>query len=129
MVASTGVELTPLQVAGKVTATTELNTVLVTATVADDSGERSLQIARGLADNFPKMVDQLDNQGRGADTVVINVVSGPTLQSRPVSPDAVRYLGLGLAAGLLLGLSLALLRELLDNSVRDPDVAGKLLGA
>lgn len=112
-----------------VTATTELNTVLVTATVLDRSSGRSLRIAEGLAQNFGPMVDDLDNQGRGEQAVVINVVSGPTLLPEPVSPDWLRYLGLGLGAGLLLGVLLALVRDVLDSSVRDVDTVQRLTGA
>ncbi|MET1004307.1 MAG: polysaccharide biosynthesis tyrosine autokinase [Propionibacteriaceae bacterium] len=126
---STGVQLTPLQLAQKVSATAELNTVIVTATITDALPQRSLQIAQGVADDFPKLVDELDNQGRPNAIVDINVVSGPTLLPSPVSPDWKRYIGLGLAAGLLLGLIVAVLRELLDTSVRHVDVAQRLVGA
>jgi capsular exopolysaccharide synthesis family protein len=129
VVDSTGVQLKPLEVANKVTATTELNTVTVTATVTDGSAQRSLQIAQGVADEFPKLVDQLDNQGRSNPTVVINVVSGPTLISTPVAPDWRRYLAVGLGAGLVLGLVIAILRELLDTSIRTPEMAQRIVGA
>ena len=129
VVESTGVPLKPLEVANKVTASTELNTVVVTATVLDGSAPRSLQIAEGVAEEFPKLVDRLDNQGRSNPTVVINPVSGPTLMTDPVAPDWRRYLAVGLAAGLVLGLLIAILRELLDTSIRTPEVAHRLVGA
>ena len=126
---NTGLDLTPQQVASKVEASTELNTVIVTATITDGSPQRSLQVAQGLAESFPKLVDELDNQGRDNAIVVIHVVSGPTLQANPISPDLKIYLGLGLAAGLVLGLVIAILREVLDNSVRSVDSAQRLVGA
>lgn len=130
VIASTGVQMTPHELASKITATTELNTVVVTATITDTSSQRSLQIAQGVADDFPKLVTDLDNQGRTADAVVvIQVVSGPTLQVGQVSPSWKKYIGLGLAAGLLLGVAIAIARELLDTSVRDAETAHRMLGA
>lgn len=126
---TSGVEdLTPRELTKKITADAELNTVLVTATVTDESGPRSLQLAEGVADTFGAMVDDLDNQGRSDSIVVINTVSGPTYLGA-VAPSFVKYVGLGLAAGLLLGVGLALLRELLDNTVRSAEVASALVGA
>lgn len=130
VIASTGVDLGPRDLGAEVTATAELSTVVVTATVTDRSASRSLQIAQGLADNFNLLVDELDNQGKKANAiVVIHVVSGPTLHAGHVSPIWNRYLGLGLAAGLLLGLVIAVLRELLDTSVRDVEATQRLTGA
>jgi capsular exopolysaccharide synthesis family protein len=129
VVDNTGLDLIPQQVARQIEASTELNTVIVTATITDGSPQRSLQIAQGVAETFPKLVDELDNQGRDTDIVVIHVVSGPTLGADPISPDARIYIGLGLAAGLVIGLIIAILREVLDNSVRTVESAQRLVGA
>ncbi len=129
VVDATGIPMRPVDLSQQVTASTELNTVVVTATVTDGSPQRSLQIAQGIADTFPKLVDELDNAGRSNAVVVIHVVSGPTLQADPISPDWKRYVGLGLAIGLILGLLIAVFRELLDTSVRSLEVAQKLVGA
>lgn len=123
-----GVDLTPREVSQQITAEAQLNTVLVTATVTDQSGPRSLQLAEGVADTFGEMVDDLDNQGRSDSIVVINTVSGPTYLGA-VAPSFVKYVGLGLAVGLVLGVGLALLRELLDNTVRSAELASALVGA
>jgi capsular exopolysaccharide synthesis family protein len=126
---STGLDMTPQQVARKVEASTELNTVMVNVIVTDDSPQRSLLIARGLASTFPRLVDELDNQGRDTDIVAIHVVSGPTVKINPISPDPKIYIGLGLLGGLVLGLVIAIVREVLDNSVRSVESAQRLIGA
>lgn len=125
----TGLDLTPQQVARQIEASSQLNTVIVTATVTNGDPERSVQIAQGVAEGFPDLVDELDNQGRRSDVVVISVVSGPTLQRTPVSPDPKIYIGLGILGGLVLGLVVAILREVLDNSVRTVESAQRLVGA
>lgn len=119
----------PAAVASSVSASAQLNSLLLTATVRDGSSARSLAVARGLADTFGPLVDSLDNSGRQSASIAISVVSGPTLASRPVSPDLKRYLALGLLAGLVLGALLAVLRDLLDVTVRSADDAAEVVGA
>lgn len=129
VVAATRVNLTPQQISRRIEATSQINTVIVAATVKDQAPRRSLEIAQGLATTFPKLVDKLDNQGRSSDIVVINIISGPALQSAPVAPNRTLYVGAGLGAGLLLGFLIAIARELLDTSVRTVEAAQRLIGA
>ena len=121
--------VTTAELRKEIEATAELNTVLVTAEVRDVDRTRSLAIARGIANTFGLMVDELDNQGRGANVVTISAVSGPTLAPLPVQPLKRIYGGLGLLAGLALGAAIAIARETLDQSVRNPQTAGALLSA
>lgn len=124
----TGVDLTPAQVMTKMSAEAELNTVVVQATVSDDNQARAATLARGLADTFGQTVSRLDNPGTGRDTVVVNVVTGPA-DLGAVAPRLKIYGALGLLAGLVVGLVLIILRELLDNTVRTPEAASALVGA
>lgn len=124
-----GLDLSPSEVVRMITASARLNTVLVRADVTNGSSEQSLTVAQGIADSFGTMVNTLDNQGRKTPIVVINVVSGPTLAPQPVSPSLRLYAGLGLLAGLALGLLVAVLREMLDNTVRSEDQVRSLVKA
>ena len=125
IIAKTGLDMTTPAVAGELSATSSLNTVLVTVYVTDPSSDRSLVIARAVASEFGTLVDDLDNrnvQGSvGGSTVVLNVISGPTQHKTPVSPKTRANLTLGVIAGLLVGLALALLRSLLDTTLRSLD--------
>lgn len=121
--------LAPDDLIKMVQASAELNTVLVTAEVRSRSAQQSLDVTRGIADAFGPMVNTLDNSGRKAPIVVINVVSGPTLARAPVAPSLRLYLGLGLLLGALLGALIAVLRELLDSTVRSADSATHLVKA
>lgn len=129
VIAAERLALTPQQVTNRIEATAQLNTVLVTAEVRDADRLRSLAVAKGIANTFPGMVDQLDNKGRSADVVIITAVSGPTLAANPVAPNPLLYAGLGLLGGLLLGAAIAVAREALDNTVRTNAVATDLVGA
>ena len=92
VVKATGVDLTAGEVAKRISATADVNTVLLTATATDQSPDRSLAIARGVGIAFGTMVDELDNAGRNSALVVIHTVSGPTLLSGKVAPSLRLYL-------------------------------------
>ncbi len=132
IIARTGLPMSVGAVQGEISAASDLNTVLLTATVTDASPTRSLAIASAIATDFGTMVDQLDNRtskdGVAGSTVVLNVTSGPTLKSAPVSPKKTTNIALGLIAGLAMGVGLALLRGLLDTSVRSLDLLREVSG-
>ena len=129
VVADQKLTASPASVASSITASAQLNTTLLTATVRSASQERSFAVARGLADTFGPLVDELDNAGRPAAVIAVDVVSGPTPASARVSPDLKKFLALGLLAGLVLGALLAVLRDLLDATVRSSPAAAEVVGA
>jgi len=106
----------------QITASSDVNTVLLTATVTDSSSSRSLVLATALADEFPRVVLSLDPAAAGKSAAVdLTVVSGPTLNTSPVSPKKTLNLILGLLLGLAVGLLLAIARKVLDTGVRSSD--------
>ena len=123
-------DMTVSEVTGSIAAAADLNTVLLTATVTNSSPEQSLAITTAISTQFGQMVAQLDNHGSPESAnVVLNVVSGPTLNPVPVSPRKSLNIGLGVLLGLALGLASAILREVLDNTVRSPQVLRTLSDA
>ncbi|MGI3780875.1 MAG: YveK family protein, partial [Janthinobacterium lividum] len=129
VVADQKLTASPSSVASSITASAQLNTTLLTVTVRDGSAGRAASVARGVADTFGPFVDELDNAGRPAQVIGVDVVSGPTSASSPVSPDLKKFFALGLLAGLVLGALLAVLRDLLDVTVRSSTAAAELVGA
>ncbi|WP_420121538.1 polysaccharide biosynthesis tyrosine autokinase [Nakamurella sp.] len=116
IVTDMNLDIEPSSVAASIDGEADLNTVLLTATVTDSSPERSLLIAQGLAKDFGSIVNQVDPIGPGQ--VELRVISGPTLNPVPVAPRKTVNLALGLLGGAIVGLVVALLREVLDNTVR-----------
>jgi len=117
-----GVDLTPAQVVSQITARGDLNTVLLTATVTDSSAERSLALATALSTEFVKYVAELETPpDADAPTVYLVVTAGPTLNPVPISPKPLLIVGLGALVGLVLGLGLAILRDILDTSIRSAE--------
>jgi len=57
------------------------------------------------------------------------VVQAAVVEVKQVAPDPLRNVGLGIAVGLVLGLSMAFLYEYLDNTIKSTEEAEKVYGA
>lgn len=122
IVDDTKIDLTPAQVATKITATAQPETVILTATVTDSQPDRSLQIAESVGREFGTMIDQLENAGsEGTPKVKLNVTSGPALNPVPVAPKTTMMIALGFVVGLTLGVIAAILREVMDKTIRSAE--------
>lgn len=109
--------------AGVITGTSVLR-----VTARSDSAKEASRMAQGAADAFLVWLDAQDSKLTAA------IVEKATAPSSPSSPSQPWWLGIGAAVGLLLGLLLAALRQLMDTSIRTPgeleDVSGApVLGA
>lgn len=119
ILADTQLDLTVDQTISKISAKGDLNTVLLTATVTDTSPQRSLDIATSLSRVFVDLVSSLETPpGSTTPSVTIEVISAATLNPNPVAPRPLINLGLATVLGLALGIALAVLREVLDITVR-----------
>ena len=123
--ANPAMKLTPRQIASKISGTAQLNTVLVDATVRDTSRARLALITSSVATEFPKMIASMSTS---ASPSSLEVTSGPSVSKGPVSPHKKLEWGLGLLIGLLVGLAIAVGREVLDNSVRSTETVRELTG-
>lgn len=96
------------------------NTVLIDVSVSDPSPLQARDIANALSDEFVAMVRELEtpSQGAQADARVV-VEQRAKTPSKPAFPNPVRNIALGTALGLLVGIGLALLKELLDNTFKE----------
>jgi succinoglycan biosynthesis transport protein ExoP len=122
-------DMTPKQLAGKVSATAVPETVILTATVVDTSAQRAQDIADSLGRQFAKQVTELETPaGSAASTVKVTTVQPAERNDVPVSPNGSRNVLLGVVLGFLLGLGLALLRGRLDNTVKTGDEIAALTG-
>jgi receptor protein-tyrosine kinase len=122
-------DLSPAAVAGKVTATAVPDTVILNVTVTDTSAERAHDIAAALGSQFAQQVKEMETpDGAATSTVKVTTVKPADLSGTPVSPDGTRNLALGAVLGLLLGLSLTLLRSRLDDTVKTQQDVLQLAG-
>lgn len=123
-------DVTAAQLAAQVTATSAPDTVLIDTKVQDTSPERARDIANALSDEFVTMARELETPERGGEpTARVVVEQHADTPTTPISPKTKRNLALGLAVGLLLGIALAVLRDRLDNSVKDRKTIEEVAGS
>lgn len=108
------------QLAQRIDAVVKPNTVLIGITVTDVDPVRAANVANAAASEAGRLITDLERPpGRdGAAAVHIVVSRTATTPDTPVSPRPYLNTGIGLFAGLTLGLGLAMLRHTLDTSLR-----------
>lgn len=115
-----GLDMSAAELQGKVTASAKLDTVLINVSVLDESPVRARDIANSLSDEFVVMVRELETPEPGAtpDARVV-VEQRASIPDHPVTPDTTRNIGMGIILGLVLGIGLAVLRDMFDNTIKD----------
>ena len=94
-----------------------LDTVLIELSVRDDDPRRAVATAEAITSTFVDVVPELEQAAGSANPVTVTVLRDGTVSDGPVSPDVLLVVGGAVALGLVLGLALAVLRELTDVSV------------
>jgi succinoglycan biosynthesis transport protein ExoP len=103
----------------QITATVPLDTVLIEVAVTNTNPRVAAEVADAVGKQFTRTVADLESVTKGQSSPVkVTVVSSPTIPTAPISPKPARNLALGVVLGLLLGLGLALLRDLLDTTIK-----------
>jgi capsular exopolysaccharide synthesis family protein len=114
-----GIDLPAARIQREITAKAVPDTVLLQATVTDPDPALSERIAKEMAENFAALVTMLETPaGGGTPTVKVEVVAGPVLNPVPVTPRPLRNTGVAVLLGVLVGSGLAVLRELLDVTIK-----------
>jgi capsular exopolysaccharide synthesis family protein len=102
-----------------VSSTSDEKGPFLTVNVTDTSARRAKAIADSFAATLPTTLVRLEGQ---TDTAVSVANLAPAnLPSEPISPKLLNDLALSLAAGLILGIAIALFREVIDRTIRDTD--------
>lgn len=114
-----GLPGTPDELADKVSANTDLNTVLINISVDDNSPVQAAAIAQAVADSLIKAVDSLEKPKTGGTSPVsLSIIKPAAAPPAPSAPNTRLNLLLGIFVGLALGVGVAILRETLDNRIR-----------
>lgn len=125
---------TPAALASQISASSKLDTVILTVTVTDPDPERAQMLADAVARAFVTYVAELETPpGMDQASIKATIVDPAGLPRTPVSPQPVRNIGIGLILGLLLGAGAAVLRDTLDTSVKsvrqlEPIVPAPVIG-
>lgn len=122
---SLGLDLTAAQLATKINASTDSNTVLISIQAEDSSPVQAAAIAQAVGNSLVAVIQDLEspNQG-GSSPVKLSVVTPAAAPASPSGPNTKANLAIGLIGGLALGFGVAVLRSTLDTKVRgEADVA------
>ncbi|MFE4080502.1 polysaccharide biosynthesis tyrosine autokinase [Paenarthrobacter sp. YIM B13468] len=114
-----GLSLTTDELAKKVEAETELNTVLISISVTDTSPVQAAAIAEAVSNSLIKAVETLEKpKTGGASPIGLSIITPAQAPTSPSAPNTRLNLIAGLLGGAILGLGGALLRTKLDDRVR-----------
>ncbi|SNR76970.1 polysaccharide biosynthesis tyrosine autokinase [Blastococcus mobilis] len=110
VIADVGLQVTPDELAAKVTVRPVPETAILEVTVSDGSPERARAIADSFGRHAIEQVTVLETTAGAVDPAVrVTTLDAATLETEPVSPDVTRNVALGISLGLLAGLMAVLL--------------------
>lgn len=89
--------------------------------------KREVDLNRSIHDSLLQRMKEM-TVAAGLKTGNIRIVDPAELPSVPSAPRRLHSMALGMLAGLVLGVGAALVRTALDNSIRTPAVASRVLG-
>ena len=119
VVSSLGLSTTSADLADRVGANAALGTVVLTISVTDGDGTAAADIANAIGQQTIATVGTLTpQQADGTEAVRATVLAPASVPLEQSSPKVLRNIALGIVLGLLLGVGVALLRNLLDTKVR-----------
>jgi succinoglycan biosynthesis transport protein ExoP len=114
-----GLQMTPAALAGKLSASAPLNTVLLEISAVDPSPALAAKIANSVTRSLVAVVPELSPTTAGtAPQVKITVLQPAVPSTSPVVPRTAVNIALGLLVGLALALAIAVAREVLDTRIR-----------
>lgn len=125
-----GLDMTADDLQKNVKANAKPDTVLIDVAVLDKSAVRARDIANTLSDEFVSMVRELETPEGGArpDARVV-VEQRASIPSEPVIPKTAQNLAVGLVLGILAGMGLGVVRDILDNTVKQRNSLEELTNA
>lgn len=125
-----GLDKSAEDLADNVTATVVPDTVLLSISVTDPSPKGAQRINEAMVTELSRFVEELETPPGAKRALVKTTLIDPArLPESPSSPNPVRNLGLALVLGLLAGFGIAVLREILDTSIKSTEVAEEVTGA
>lgn len=115
---------------GKVTASSVPETVLLEISATDADPELARDIAQAYAEQLQELVEELETpSGSNRAVVKATLIDDAQVSQAPVSPNPARNLALAAVLGLLLGIGLAVARDLLDTTVKGADDVAEITTA
>lgn len=124
-------DLTPDELADDISAENQLNTVVIEITARAEHPRQAQRIADTVADEMRLLVNELErpDDPEAPPLITARLAGEASYQPDAVSPQPVLNIGVGALLGLLIGVSGAVVRELLDTSVSSPEAVHESTGS
>ena len=114
-----GLDTTAAELASRVRASTELNTVLINISVSDSSPVQAAAVAQAIANSLIQVIDTLERpKSGGSSPVSLSITKPATAPASPALPNTRLNLLVSLLAGLVAGMMIAFARNILDSRIR-----------
>lgn len=124
-----GLDLTAAELQENIEAVVPAETVLIDVTVTDPSPTRARDIANTLADEFVVMAAGLETPELGQPpNARVVVQERAELPTSPVNSKSKRLLAIAAVVGALLGVVVAVVRDRMDDSIKNSDALEKATG-
>ncbi|WIY83004.1 polysaccharide biosynthesis tyrosine autokinase [Propionimicrobium sp. PCR01-08-3] len=119
-----GLQTTPTSLADDLTVTAPTKTATLDMAVVGDTPESAAQIATAIGKQLVATIDALTPPGAdGTKPVVATIIRPAQIPTSPTTPKTMQNIALGLLLGLLIGAGQAILRDMLNQSIRgDRDI-------
>ncbi len=115
-------DMTPAELSEQVSTEVVQETSVIAITVKDENPREAQRIADVVTSEFQAYAEEIETIGQtGESQIALHVTDPPEFNSSAVSPDWLLNMLAGGLIGLLLGVALAVTRELLDRTVRTAD--------
>ncbi len=121
VIAKLGLNISQPQLAGMISADAPQNKILINLHVTNHDPQQAATLANAVAAQFSTVVQETEQtDANGRPVVKLTVIHPATVPGSPIKPSKIVNIGLGFVLGLLAGVGLLVLREVLDNTVKGP---------
>lgn len=128
VIRSVGLDTTAEDLADQVQVTSPLNTVVITITATDPSPQQAAEIADSLADQLATVINRVaPKRPNGDSRVRLESVESAVVPTAPSSPNVKLTLLAGLLGGLVVGIGIVAIKEMLDTRVRTVEDATEIV--
>lgn len=121
--------LTPDQLATKITSFVVQDTVIIAIEVRDSNPQVAQKITQVEAEEFAQYLAEIEQDTTGGADVKASVVDPASYVPEPIAPRTTLNILVAGVLGLLVGFGVAVLRELLDNSITSAQDVEKTVDA
>lgn len=125
-----GLDMEPRDLASRISTSVEPQTVILGVSVTAANPRLAQRLADNVARELTVFVSEIETPpGDLTAPVKVTIVDAATLPQSPTSPQPTRVLGVAAVLGVVLGMAAALLRDLLDSSLKSPEQIAATAGA